>query len=79
MRVSEWRLFVNLIAARSRVEALTRELLRSWDETKGSWRDAKADEFEARFMSELTIQAEKTGAVLEKLDELLTRVRVDCE
>ena len=66
-------------AAKSRVDRLTRELLRNWDETKGSWRDAKAQEFEAHFMTELALQAEKTGAVLEKLDQLLNRVKIDCE
>jgi hypothetical protein len=70
---------MNLSAAQSRVDMLTRELLRNWDEAKGSWRDAKAQEFEAQFMNELGLQAEKTGAVLEKLDELLNRVRIDCE
>ncbi len=70
---------MNLSASRSRIEMLTRELLRSWDDTKISWRDQKATDFENQFLQELALSVEKTGTVLEKLDQLLTRVRTDCE
>jgi hypothetical protein len=70
---------MNISGAQSRVETLTRELLRTWDETKASWRDVKADEFQAQYINELIVQAEKTKSVMEKLEHLLARVRDDCE
>lgn len=70
---------MNLTAARIRIEALTRELAREWDATRTDWRDAKAQEFEARLMPELTTRVEKAAAAIEKLDRLLNQIRGDCE
>ncbi|MHC1764091.1 MAG: hypothetical protein AB9869_07275 [Verrucomicrobiia bacterium] len=70
---------MNLNATRTRVESLTRELLRSWDETKGLWRDSKAQDFDAQYMQELAARTSKASAAIEKLEQLLTRVRNDCE
>lgn len=70
---------MNLSATRTRVESLTREILRSWDETKNHWRDSKAEDFDAQYIQELAARASKATAAIEKLDQLLTRVRNDCE
>jgi hypothetical protein len=64
---------------RNRLEMLTRELWRNWESTRTSWRDAKAQAFEQEYLQELTAQVEKAGVAIEKLDELLNRVRNDCE
>ena len=50
-----------------------------WRETKAYWRDAKGEEFERRYMEELLIRVDKTVTMIEKLDELLAKVRKDCE
>jgi hypothetical protein len=70
---------MNVGAIRNRLELLTRELLRSWEQTELSWRDAKAQEFKHRYLQELTSEVEKSGVAIEKLNELLNRVRNDCE
>ena len=70
---------MNLSATRTRLETLAKELHRSWEETKGEWRDRKAEEFEHQFLEDLMLQVEKTTAAIEKLDQLLTKVRSDCE
>ncbi len=59
--------------------AITKELGLKWEDTKGYWRDAKSQEFEHRYLDELTAQVDKNVTVIEKLDALLTRVRSDCE
>ena len=58
---------------------LTREITLRWEETKNFWRDAKSDEFEQRFMVELGASVGRTVLILEKLDEVLKKVRSDCE
>ena len=70
---------MNLSGSRIRIESLARELLRSWDDTRNTWRDSKAQEFESRYMSDLAAHVEKAGAAIEKLDGLLNRIRGDCE
>jgi hypothetical protein len=70
---------MNLSGSKSRLTGVTKELSLRWSETKNHWRDAKCLEFDHRYMQELLVQVEKTITVIEKLDELLRKVRNDCE
>ena len=70
---------MSLNANRVRLEMLTRDLLVRWDETKTCWRDARSQEFDRRYMQELRARVDKTSAMIDKLGELLTKVRNDCE
>lgn len=66
-------------AISSRLNGMTRELWSRWQVTRESWRDARADEFDRRYMQELVSSVDKTVAVVEQLDKLLERIRKDCE
>ena len=57
----------------------TRELSLRWSETKDSWRDAKADEFEQRFLVELLATVDRTAIIFDDLDKLISKVKSDCE
>jgi formate-dependent phosphoribosylglycinamide formyltransferase (GAR transformylase) len=70
---------MSLSGSKNRLVAITNELSNRWDETKNYWRDAKSQEFEQRYMVELFANVDKTVTVMEKLHELLTKVRNDCE
>jgi len=70
---------MSLSASRNRLVAITKELRTRWDETKNAWRDAKSQEFERRYLSELYANVDRTVTVMEKLNELLTKVKNDCE
>jgi hypothetical protein len=70
---------MSLAASRSRLAALTRELAVRWEETRQSWHDAKCDEFERTHLRELFASVDRAIAGLEKLDEVVTRARKDCE
>jgi hypothetical protein len=70
---------MSLSGNRSRLAATTRELMMRWQETRAQWRDAKSDEFQHNYMEELLVRVDKTVTVIEKLDELLAKVRKDCE
>lgn len=70
---------MNLNANKSRLSGLTKELLLQWEETKNHWRDQKALEFEKKYLDELFLYVGKTVVVMEKLDEILKKVRSDCE
>lgn len=70
---------MSLAGNRSRLAAITRELSLRWQETKNYWKDSKSQEFERRYMVELLARVDKTVTVIEKLDELLSKVRKDCE
>ena len=70
---------MSLAGSKSRLAGITKELQTRWEDTRGSWRDAKAEEFEAKHLRDLFAETDKTLAVIEKLDELLKHVRNDCE
>ena len=63
----------------TRLAGATRELWLKWQETKNYWRDTKSQEFEAQYLSELVSSVDKSVAVIEQLDKLLTKIRKDCE
>ena len=64
---------------KGRLVGLTRDISLEWAETKNYWRDAKSEEIERRFMSELSAHVNRAVLVLEQLEELLKKVRSDCE
>ena len=70
---------MSLNASKARLVAITKELSNRWDETKNYWRDAKSQEFEQRYMIELFANVDRTVTVMDKLNEVVTKVRNDCE
>jgi len=70
---------MNLSGNRGRLVGLTRELSLEWAETKNRWHDAKSEEFDRKFMVELAAHVNRAVVVLEQLEELLKKVRNDCE
>lgn len=66
-------------ATSSRLMGLTRELTGKWNQTRDAWQDARADEFDRKYMQELQSSVDKTIIVMEQLDKLLTKIRNDCE
>jgi hypothetical protein len=70
---------MNLNANKSRLAGATRELALQWEQTKNYWRDQKSAEFEKKFLEELFVYSDKAVTVMEKLDEVLKKVRNDCE
>ena len=57
----------------------TRQLQARWSETRNSWRDQKATEFEDLYLAELSQRVNTTLRVLEELDHLLEKIHADCD
>lgn len=70
---------MNLSGNKGRLVGLTRDISLRWAETKNHWRDARSEEFERRFMTELSESVNRAVTIVDKLEELLKRVRSDCE
>ena len=70
---------MSLGGSKSRLAAVAKELSLKWDDTKNYWKDDKSREFEHRYLEELFAQVDKAVTVIDKLDEILTKVRKDCE
>jgi hypothetical protein len=70
---------MSLSGNKGRLVGLTRDISLEWAETKNYWRDVKSEEFERRFMAELSVHVNRAVLVLDQMDELLKKVRSDCE
>jgi hypothetical protein len=66
-------------ASASRLGGLTRELWMQWQHTKDYWHDARAREFESKYMEELVATVDRTVTTIEQLDKLVAKVKRDCE
>lgn len=70
---------MSLNASKSRLQSITRDLLNQWHDTRDTWRDSKARDFEVEFLDELNSSVEHAAIVISKLDEIVGRIRKDCE
>jgi len=70
---------MSLSGNKGRLLGLAREFSLEWAETKNYWKDAKSEEFDRKFMVELSSNVNRSITVLEQLEELLKKVRSDCE
>ncbi len=66
-------------ASSIRLEGITRELRERWLQTKETWSDAKSLEFEQKYMAELFASVDRAVGVIDQLDQLLAKIRKDCE
>jgi len=70
---------MSMSGRKSRLVGASKELSLKWEQTKNYWRDQKSMEFEHRFLQELFAGVDKTVLIVDKLDELLKKIRSDCE
>jgi hypothetical protein len=70
---------MRLTANRMRLTALTKSLLVKWAETRETWQDNRAQQFEQLYLRELEASVDSSLGVVEELDELINQLRTDCE
>jgi hypothetical protein len=70
---------MSLSAKKNRLSGITKELLIDWAQTKESWKDAKSQEFEQKYLQELFTGVDSAMTVLDQLENILTRIKRDCE
>jgi hypothetical protein len=66
------------VSASNLVQAM-KDLSAEWQQAKESWRDAKAREFEERYLDPLPGYIARATAVMEEVETLMRKVRKDCE
>jgi hypothetical protein len=70
---------MNIAGTGKALVAATRELSLRWEDAKSSWRDAKSEEFEQKYLAELQTYVDRAVAIFDDLDKIITKVRSDCE
>lgn len=69
---------MSLSNSRGRLTGLSRELLRTWQETQESWQDRKCREFDRTYMQPLFDSVDHAVSAMEDLDKMLAKVKQDC-
>ncbi len=70
---------MSLTADRTRLRAITKELTLRWEETKNHWKDARSEEFEQQFITELLARVDKAVGAIERLEKIAAKARSECE
>jgi hypothetical protein len=70
---------VSLSSSKGLLTLASRNLQASWGETRFSWRDSKAQEFEDLYLSELMNGVNTALRVIDELDQLLEKIHADCD
>ena len=70
---------MSMAGSRGLLTMATRQLMGRWEETCNSWRDQKAADFEALYLSEVKDTVNAALRALEEIDRLLEKVHADCE
>ncbi len=66
-------------ASGGKLSAVTKVLSSQWQQTKESWKDAKAQEFERQYLEELFTSVDKAVGIMDQVEKLVTKIRSDCE
>ena len=56
-----------------------KNLMNEWEITKSYWRDIKSQEFERHYLEPLPGHITSAITVMEEIDQLLKKIRSDCE
>ena len=70
---------MSVSASRSRLAALTKDVLSQWHQTQERWRDDKCREFGKKYMEELATNVNRAVTDLESLEKIITKIRIECE
>ncbi len=70
---------MSLGASKSLLQESQRELFARWEETRASWRDGKADDFEHEYLAGLPQALAGATRIIEELDLLLAQIHADCD
>jgi cell division protein FtsL len=70
---------VSATGSRGLLTLATRQLFSRWEETRHSWRDQKADEFENLYLSEISNTLNSTLRAMEELEIMLDKIHADCD
>ena len=63
----------------SNLAQAVKDLSLHWQQARSSWRDAKSIEFEETYLQDLTPHVSKTATAIEELDNILRKIKSDCE
>ena len=70
---------MSLKASKAKLSRATKDISARWDETRATWRDQKAQQFEAKFITPLPDSISSAIAIIDELDHVLNKIKKNCE
>lgn len=70
---------MSLNHSKGRMLGLSRELLKTWQETQAHWHDQKSREFDSTYMQPMFDAMDNAVTAMDDLDKMLQKLRKDCE
>lgn len=70
---------MNISSSGKLLRSATKDLAIRWEQTKNSWQDAKAVEFEQQYLLELFASVDRAVNYFDQLDAVVTKIRKECE
>ena len=70
---------MSLSGSKSLLTDATRQLQVRWADTRNSWRDHKANEFDDLYLADLATAVNTALRAIDELDHLLQKIHADCE
>jgi hypothetical protein len=70
---------MSLKASKAKLARASKDIAKQWEETRHSWRDQKAREFEAEFIAPLPDSISSAMAIIDELDGVLNKIKKSCE
>lgn len=70
---------MSISASKGLLTLATRQLQARWGETRYSWRDSKAQEFDELYLADLMTSVNSAFRVIDELEKLIEKIHADCE
>jgi hypothetical protein len=65
--------------SRGNLAKALKELMLRWSETRASWDDVRAEQFEGQYLRQLEVDLRAAGSAMDQVSILLHQARRDCE
>ena len=70
---------MSLKASKAKLARATRDITMRWEQTRTSWRDQKAQQFERQFIAPLPDSISTAVVIIDELDQVLNKIKKSCE
>jgi hypothetical protein len=68
-----------MVECRGQLTKAFRDLMNRWIQVRGSWDDARAQNFEQQYLLPLEIEVRKAVAAMDHMNVALQKITRDCE
>jgi hypothetical protein len=70
---------MSLKVSKAKLARASKDLATAWEQTRTSWRDQKAKQFESEFIAPLPDSISSAVAIIDELDQVLRKIKQNCE